>query len=209
MSKLMNETTGNIDFITVFDGKLVQRVPEGTEGAIPRELQKGDNAGKTVYEKTYTSVQGKITGGGIEVKEFGAKKVKEIHVKIDNDLLLQLPMTLLSPFAQVLGGIDRSKEVKFAVYKNKRGKTGLNVSQDGTELKWEHTKEHPNGLPSPTYNDALDKWNFDEHDAFLINKVNEFFAGGAEQTLEDAGFSPSDNYTDADAPSEEEDEIPF
>ena len=88
MSTLSNESAGGIDYITIFDGRLVQRVMEGTEGAISRELQKGDNAGKTVWEKTYSSVSGKITGGGIVVKEFGAKKVKEIHVKLDDDLLL-------------------------------------------------------------------------------------------------------------------------
>ena len=179
MSTLSNESAGGIDYITIFDGRLVQRVMEGTEGAISRELQKGDNAGKTVWEKTYSSVSGKITGGGIVVKEFGAKKVKEIHVKLDDDLLLQLPMNMLSHFAKALPNVDPDQEVKINVYKNKRGKAGLNISQNGENCEWAYTKEEPNGLPQPTQDD-LGEWDFRDHDTFLTKKVAEWFERWAE-----------------------------
>ena len=77
MSKFADEQTGGKTFVTIFDGRLVTRVPEGTEGAVSRELQKGANAGKTVWEKTYSSVSGTITGGGYVVKDIGGpKKIK-------------------------------------------------------------------------------------------------------------------------------------
>lgn len=175
MATLSNDTGGGVDFITVFDGKLVQRVPQGTEGATPRKLTKGDNEGKEVFEKHYTSVSGMITGGGIEVKQFGNKKVKEIHIKLDEDVLLQLPMHLLSSFAKPLPNVDPSIPVKVNVYKNKRGKTGLNISQDGEKCDWFYTKDHPNGLPQPIFDD-MDEWDFRDHDKFLILKVQQFFA---------------------------------
>ncbi len=177
MATLSNEQSGGIDFITTFDGKLVQRVPEGTEGASSRALTKGANEGKIVWEKTYTSVTGMITEGGIETKDFGGKKVREIQVKLDDNVLLQLPMNMLSAFAKPLPNVDVSKPVKVSVYKNKRGKAGMNISQDGVNCEWAYTKEELNGLPQPTFDDVMDEWDFKEHDKFLMVKVQEFFEG--------------------------------
>ncbi len=177
MATLSNDQQGGIDFVTTFDGKLVQRVPEGTDGAMPRQLTKGANEGKTVWEKTYTSVSGMITDGGVEVKEFGGKKVKEIQVKLDDNILLQLPMNMLSAFAKPLPNVDPTKEVKISVYKNKRGKAGLNISQDGEQLDWAYTKENPGDLPQPVQ-DELGEWDFRDHDKFLELEVRKFFADG-------------------------------
>ena len=196
MARPGNETTGSMTFYTVYDGKIVCRVPEGTEGASSRILTAGKNEGKTVFEKTYTSLSGYITGGGIVKKEFGTKKVKEIHIRLDDDAVLQLPMTMLTPFAQVLGNIDPESEVKFSVYKNKAGKTGMNVSQDGKQLEWEHTKDHPNGLPQPVYKQSLEKWDFDDHDAFFIDKITNFFANFSDspaEVLSSNGFVHSED----------------
>lgn len=199
MAQLSNDSNGGFDFISTFDGKLVQRVPEGTEGAVSRQLTKGANEGKTVWEKTYTSVSGTITGGGVEVKEFGGKKVKEIQVKLDDNIMLQLPMNMLSAFAKPLPNVDASQEVKISVYKNKRGKAGLNISQGGNNCEWAYTKEEPNGLPQPVQ-DELGEWDFRDHDKFLTLKVQEFFAG----------IAPSDAVAQvADAFNAETEDIPF
>ena len=179
MATLSNEQSGGIDFITVFDGKLVQRVPEGTEGATSRALTAGINEGKIVWEKHYTSVSGMITGGGIEVKEFSGKKVKEIHIKLDDNMLLQLPFNMLSSFAKPLPNVDATLPVKVSVYKNKRGKAGLNISHEADgewkQCDWAYTKDDQNGLPQPEIDD-LGEWDFREHDKFLTLKVQQFFA---------------------------------
>ena len=180
MAQLTNETSGGFDFISTFDGKLVQRVEEGTEGAVSRALTKGANEGKMVWEKTYTSVSGLITAGEIAVKEFSGKKVKEIQIKLDDNIMLQLPMNMLSAFAKPLPNVDITKPVKVSVYKNKRGKAGLNISQEAPDGSWEqaewaYTKEDPNGLPQPTQDDLGD-WDFRDHDTYLIKKVGEFLA---------------------------------
>lgn len=49
-------------FIGISGGKFVERVPEGTEGSVSRVLQKGPNAGKTIWEKSYGVLTGKIEG---------------------------------------------------------------------------------------------------------------------------------------------------
>jgi len=65
MATLGNNSQGGLDYIGIFDAKLVQRVPEGTDGAVSRALTAGPNEGKTVYEKQYSCVTGMITGGGV------------------------------------------------------------------------------------------------------------------------------------------------
>lgn len=181
MATLSNDQGSSFSYITTFDGRLVQRVPEGTEGAQSRELQKGDNAGKLVWEKTYSSVEGMITGGGVEVKDFGAKKVKEIQVMLDDDIMLQLPMNMLARFAKPLPNLDATKPVKISVFKNKAGRSGLTISQESDDgsfekLDWAYTKEEPNGLPQPVKDEDDGTWDFRDHDKFLIKKVKAFFA---------------------------------
>ncbi len=174
MAILSNDTQGGLDYIGLFDGKLVQRVSEGTEYAVSRELTKGPNEGKLIWEKQYSCVTGMITGGGVVVKDFGGKKVKEIHIKLDANILLQLPMNMLRNVAQPLPNVDASLPVKISVYKNKKGRAGLSISQGGKNCEWNYTRENPNGLP-PATKDAMGEWDFRDHDTFLVVKVNEFF----------------------------------
>ena len=201
-----NESNGNKKFLNVFDGRIVERVPEGTPNAVGRELQMGNNAGKTVYEVTHSSALGMIVGGGIEVKEFGGKKVPEIQVENEDGEVLQLPMSFLSHFAKPLPNVDPTLPVKIAVYKSKAGKQGLNIAQtndpewrektianqpvEWNQVEWFYSKEEPNGLPS-VEKDELGDWDFRDHDKFLRLKVVEFFN------------------THFGSPAEEEDDVPF
>ena len=191
------ESSSNIKFFTFFDGNIVTREAEGTEGAVTRET----GTGRTVWEKTHNYVSGMITGGGIEVKEFSGKKVPEIQVILDGEGMLQIPMYMLSSIAEVLPNIERTEPVKFRTYKTKKGKSVLEVSQGGNKLtsnfvewteadgKW--TPEYKNGLPQPTHDD-IDGWDFRDHDKFLKKVVIEFFAdyagAPAESAVADAGF---------------------
>ncbi len=184
MAELSNNSGGKT-FLTVFDGKLVQRVPEGTEGALARQLTKGANEGKTVHEKTYSSVTGFVTGGGIEVKDFGGKKVKEIQIELDRDTLLQLPMMFLSNFGKPLPNLNPTQAVQISVYKNKRGKAALSLKQGEDNLDWAYTRENPNGLPDAIQDPSDDSWDFRDHDKFLELKVREFF-----ETLEGVQGAP-------------------
>jgi len=213
MAELGTDSGGNFTFITTFDGKLVQRVPEGTDGAVSRALTKGDNEGKIVWEKHYGYVTGMITGGEIAVKEFGSKKVREIHIKLDDNIVLQLPINLLSMFAKPLPNVDINQPVKISVYKNKVGKIGLNISQGpflSDNAAWAYTRDNPNGLP-PAEKDELGDWDFKAHDLFLIKKVGEFFKD-VPMPKEEApsANNPADELPDnPDLPNEYEDDIPF
>lgn len=213
MAELGNDQQGNITFITTFDGKLVQRVPEGTEGAASRALTKGVNEGKIVWEKHYSNVTGMITAGEVAVKEFSGKKIREIQIKLDDNIMLQLPMNMLSMFAKPLPNVDITQPVKISVYKNKAGRAGLQIAQ-GEALSdpcdWAYTREDPNGLP-PAIKDDLGDWDFRDHDAFLIKKVQEFFAGlsthapAHHQATEKVSAPPADEIPMFD----DENDVPF
>ena len=190
MADLTNSTGGKT-FLGVSDGKIVQRVQEGTEGAQPRTLKAGKNEGSVVYEKTYSAVTGFITGGSIEVKIFGGKKVKEIQVVIDDDTVLQLPLSMfLQAFAKPLPNLDVKQAVEISVYKNKKGYAAMNMKQGTENLKWAYTRENPNGLPEVTQ-DAVGNWDFRDADTFLELKVIEFFAA-----LEGANTEAPQGYTE-------------
>lgn len=218
MAELGNTGSGNTTYITPFDGRFAQRVPEGTEGATSRTLTRGDNAGKLVWEKYYGNVTGTITAGDVAVKSFDGKKVQEIQVTLDGEITLQLPMNLLSMFAKPLPNVDITQPVMISIYKNKAGKIGLQITQ-GNDFRdkcdWAYTRESPNGLPAAVKDD-IGNWDFRDHDRFLIEKVNEFFSSlpkGADkpETQQPAsapaeGGEPPDTniYDDYD-----EDDVPF
>ena len=204
------ESSSNLKFFTIFDGNIITREPEGAEGTTQRET----STGKTVWEKTHNFVKGMITSGGIEIKEFGKKKVPEIQVVLDNEGMVQIPMYLLSSIAEVLPNVDRTEPLKFRCYKTKKDKTVLELSQNGTKLEsdfvdWEQVDgkwipTYKNGCPAPTH-DEIDGWDFRDHDKFLKKVLIDFFAD-----YDGAGSdSPSASYTDADCPAEEDDDIGF
>ena len=196
MSKWIEETdNGGMTFCNVFDGRFVERVVAGTEGAVSRKLTKGANEGKEVWEVTHAGVEGMITGGGVVVKEFGGKKVREIQIVIDGDLMIQLPMHLLSNFAKPLPSVDPLEAIKIRVYKAKSGKVGMEISQGGAKIDWFYTREDPNGLPAVTKDDIGD-WDWRAHDGFLLKVVNDFF--------ENIGEAQTDPQEDTD-----ESEVPF
>ena len=100
-------STGNMVYVSVNNGRLVTRVPEGTEGAESRVLTAGPNEGNTVWEMSYNTVSGILTGVDVIKKDLGGKKMMEIQVIIDGDTMVQLPMTLLKHFAMPLGNRSR------------------------------------------------------------------------------------------------------
>jgi hypothetical protein len=188
---------GSVTYYTIAGGDIVNRVDEGTEGAVPHTITKGPNEGKVVWDMHNNSIPGVITGGGIVVKEILGKKVPEIHMNLDDDAMLQIPMYLLKNIAEVLPNVDRTQEIKIRSYKSNKGNIGLEISQGGTKLEshftvWEEVegsdKKKPkniNGLPKPTFDD-IDGWDFRDHDKFLKGVVIEFFEQYAGQAAPEA-----------------------
>jgi hypothetical protein len=147
-----------------------------------------------ISETFKSGLIGFLTGGRIAKKDFGGKKVQELQLDIDEDAMIQVPMYLMKGIAENLPYVDLTKEVKVGVYKNKKGKTNINISQeevagsddwkalpthytdfsqDEATKKWTATSK--NGIPSPTFDDDDEAWDFSAHDKFLKAEIRKFF----------------------------------
>lgn len=167
-------------YITIVNGRLTVRVPDGTQGAVQRELTAGKNAGSMVSEMQYKSLSGKIIGLEYSKKPLGDKSIENVEVKImdDQEYILQISWnsSLKNSLLCVLPNVDYSKEVKFVVFPDKdTSKPVLLVCQgknaDGKDklVPWAHTKDKPNGMPKAkeTTVRGETKWDFSLVEEFL------------------------------------------
>lgn len=142
---LGNREDGN--FITILNGKLCQRVPEGTEGAVTRV----NKIGNTVHEKFHDFFVGKLVDIKVKDGEYG--KTWNFHFVDSGELyILQLSYSnsFATAFLKMLPNIDLTKEMKVSPsVKEVDGKqrSSLFINQDGQTVKHAYTRENPNGMP--------------------------------------------------------------
>lgn len=135
------------NFITILGGKLCQRVPEGTEGAVKRV----NKLGNTVYEKFYDSFTGRLADIKVQDGTYG-KTWNFVFVDKEDPYTLQLSYSnsFATAFLKILPNIDLSKEMKISPSVKEvdgRNRSTLFINQDGKALKHAYTRENPNGLP--------------------------------------------------------------
>lgn len=162
------------NFITIFNGKFCQRVPEGTPGAVTRK----NKMDKTVHEKFYDNFTGKLVGIKTQDGQYGKswifsfKDGGEIY-----NLQLSYSNSFATAFLKMLPNIDLSKEMKVSpstkVDENGKNKSSLFVNQDGVALKHAYTREKPNGMPDMEQVTVKGQqvWDDTKRIAFLYNMV--------------------------------------
>ncbi len=142
---LQNYERGN--YITIYQGKFTQSVPEGTPGSTSRVNKNG----KTVYERSYDSFTGKLVG--IKTQDGAYSKNWLFSFKDKEDVyLLQLGYSnnYAVNILKMLPNINLDVEMKVSPKsEEKDGKiqTSLFINQDGVPVKHAFTKENPNGIP--------------------------------------------------------------
>lgn len=220
--------TGGGSKLTIVGGKFTLRVDEGTPGANPRVLTKGKNEGKTVYEMKYPCLSGYIAGGRIVEGEYPGVDIDIIDYAANDSYTISFPLDsrYLFDFIRRLPNIDTSKEVSLELVEGKKKtRTGnptynLHVVQFGKQLYDYYTEwksgadgkpfaEHLHGIPAPTK--GVKGWDFRDVEEFLLERFNEFFTDydAPEDDAPVVEVPPSANYTDADAPEETDESIPF
>lgn len=147
----------SIKFLNFQSGKFVQRVKPDTTGATPRVLEKGPNAGTTVYELHFDSYEGAILNIETEASEYGQKLniLLDVSTEEEPDAKVKITLPLSSGpakgFLSRLPVIDFKKDVCLCGYniKSDAGKFNsyLVPYQDGVKLNPFFTKDTPNGLP--------------------------------------------------------------
>lgn len=142
---LLNNEQGN--FISIYQGKFAQRVPEGTPGSVTRE----NKIGKMVTERYYDSFTAKLIG--IKTQDGSYGKQWYFSFKDKNEVyILALPYdgSMAEAFLKMLPNLDVTKEMKLTPsVKEVDGKTqsSLFINQDGAAIKHAFTRDVPNGMP--------------------------------------------------------------
>ena len=141
-------------YLTFQSGKVVERVPQGTPNAVSRVLQDGPNAGKTIWERRDDFVEGMLVSIKKEKSNDFGWRWKITIVDEEEACTIELPYS--SGYAKALlfaiEGANLSVPIKFVpkmTTKDGKNKHYLNLYQApyNESLKWNYTKDSPNGIP--------------------------------------------------------------
>lgn len=189
--------TNNSDSFSVVGGKFTQRVAEGTVGSTARQLTKGKNAGTTVYEIGYPTIEGFIDHGKIVESEIGC--TAEIGLKDQSGVSVvsfQANVKDMSQYLKTLirclPNLDPSKPIAMSISQSNKKKTKfggpvfyLGVYQDDRKVsdfyvEWkdvggQKVANHLHGYPeSKKLRDG--SYDYSEQNEFLLMKFEEYFA---------------------------------
>lgn len=146
---------------------------------------------------------------------------------IDGDgskFILDMPLNspLLKKFMRVAPNLNFSKEISITVFRGKGegavDPTAIWFKQDDTTIFQAYTKDNPNGLPPAKQSRSTGKWNFDDQNDWLIERINEdTIPAVAAASVQRGDVLSSPRHIDA-APSHpasvtpqyiEDDDVPF
>lgn len=224
---LSNETTEVITGtkLNIVGGKFTLRVNEGTEGAESRELTKGKNEGKTVWELKYSTLKANLVGGTIADGEYPGVDINLFDTMNGDSYTINFPLDsrYLYDFIKRLPMVDTSKEIDLQIHEGKKKtRTGnptynLFVFQDDKPIKdyyveWKKDAEGKNkatmlhGMPDAEK--GIKGWSFEKQEEFLLGKFEEFF--NTFTPSEQAPVAGDDLPADGpDANDEFETDVPF
>tara|TARA_Y100000310_G_scaffold278929_1_gene297737 strand:+ start:346 stop:942 length:597 start_codon:yes stop_codon:yes gene_type:complete len=192
---LGNNEGGNSKFVTIVGGKWTLRVPEGTEGAVPRELTKGANKGKEVHELYFDHLDGSLVGAELKTGQFGTDLCLDIE---DEGVVYNAQMAaesdFFASFAKCCENIDPNKQLFLGLGQPKgEGFPYLYVQSDGKQLTSNYTKDNPNGCPPWEKKEKMGKvvWDRDAQNNFLYDIVVKFIEGLGD--AEEAPLPPTDD----------------
>lgn len=152
-------------FLTIVQGKLRQKVEEGTPGAVYRTGQTPSGATYSKWEIVFPGWSGIILDIRVFENEFG----ETCNIEMD-DVIISMPTDsrYFSDIIKKLAGADIQKEVTISPYdfEDKEGKrrSGVTVIQDEKKLSdhfanWENGRPtYKEGFPQPDEKMSKDDW---------------------------------------------------
>lgn len=179
------ETRSNKTWLTVWGGKIVEKLKEG--GTIHKSPK---DESKTVRGNIYDYISGMISNLYVQNNDYDGNQWSDLTIEMYDPsdatvFVLRVPFKsgYARQFLNRLKSIDFSKEVKLATYyfQNDEDKwiSVMNVLQGG-EGNWNkvasaHTKEEPNGLPEVVQAQVGNKTVWDDSDRvqFYMNVIKD------------------------------------
>lgn len=166
-------------YLSVADGKIIQRVKEETPGAIKHVT----STNKTVFELKYNNVSGFLSGISIKENEYGKDWIFDIE---DGGQVFALQIMFNSRYATTLLNALCNPDVDFNLpvtitpwMKEVDGKkkTSIYLKQGEDDIKWYFTKDEPNGMP------PLEKVMFKGKEQWDDYKIMEFLKAQVESKI--------------------------
>ena len=225
--EMFGQSGGNTKYVSIVQGKFAQRVDEQTArdesgnlkpGYRKRELTKGTNAGKEVYEFTFDYLTGKLTNIRVDATDFGkqllatfengdTRVVVTMNLKNDNGTLTRP----VSSFGDQIALVDLKAEVKFGLYKKDGSVKGVFFEQNGVFIpspnENEEFKKHIADRPEPTQEKDLDgdlKWNWKQTSIWQYNQIE-----AAIDKFAAMGVGEDESVKPPTIKEEDEDDLPF
>lgn len=197
----LNQNSNRI-YLSVADGKIIQRVKEGTPNAIQRVTKNG----KTVHEIKFGSLSGFLSAVSIKENEFGKDWIFEIE---DNGEVFNLQMMYNSRYATTFLNallnpvVDLNLPITITPWSKEvdgKSKTAVYLKQGEEDIKWYFTKDEPNGMP------PLEKVVFKGKEQWDDFKIMEFLKAQVESKIKPNLYKSSPGYvkpSDGLKPSEQ------
>lgn len=166
------------EFYSISAGRVVKKVPEGTENAVERTSSKGNVS----YVLEYGSLNGTITSLSVRDTDFGMFLNIGMQDGIDQfTLSLNLKSKLFSRFAKTLPNIDLEKEIYIGAFPGDPLPNGgiesiISFNQDRMKVEQYYTKDTPHDLPAPTKTVEMgkDKWDYSKQNNFLYELILKY-----------------------------------
>ena len=158
---LHTETTSGKRFLIFAEGKLREKVAEGTPNAVLREGTTPSGETFSKWELCYPGITARITSVELQKGNYGKQVL--IHMTDENDEQFTVALGATTKhgtgFMQLLPNLDLTKEVTikaFGDFKDKTGREvrgGLSITQDGTKVYSyfydAEKKKNLHGMPEP------------------------------------------------------------
>jgi hypothetical protein len=202
MSLHTTESNNNKRYLTVAEGRLREKVQEGTEGATFRQGTLKDGAAFSKWELVYPGITAFITEVKIKKGTYG----KEVNIymtdETDEEFIVQLNATARNTgvkFLSVLPNIDMTKPVTIkphGEFKAKDGKeilAGMSIQQDGTTLKSAFFDGEKNllGMPSPEVDKRTKEVDWDSYWPIRDKFLQDYLLDNGFATYDDGSQSSS------------------
>lgn len=174
MSRGKHDSTRCV-YLRIADGKIVENVDAGAEGAI----QRTNKNGKIVHERLDDYVDGTITTMFMRSHEHNGKTINELCIRLqDKDEYYQLSLQVGNrywvAFVMRLPNLDLTRPIRFSPYHftpkgESKPLSGLNLYQGGQKIAPKWSKTDPGDLPQGKQVEFQGemRWDFHERDTFL------------------------------------------
>jgi hypothetical protein len=167
----------NHTYLGIMGGKIVQKVPEGTDGAV----QRINKSGVTVHEVRYDFVGGILREIGVSNNsEYGSQWLFTLQDGTETYCLqVSENSRALTSLLFALPNCDLKKPIAVYPYDftdaEGKNRSGVTLKQDDKKIAWFFTRENPQGLPElqQVTLDGKETWDSSERMKFLRQYVDQ------------------------------------